>query len=888
MAGLRFYKLDLHAHTPASKCYLDKNDTATDIVHSAIEKGLNGIAVTDHNTAEWIDVMKKAAEETELVIFPGVELSLEQGHLVALFDPSCTQKDIEGLLGRLDIKPSEFGKSETVCTKNVYEVVEIIHERGGLAVLAHIDQIKGIFFEEVKVRDVGKVSVPASLSKILNEADYDAVECVDGKLPAGFDEAHQIKRKPAFYQASDNPDPANPVKHSKDGLAARFSWFKMDSINLEGLRQCFADPEVRIQLMGKGEDMPYHRIVSLRMGENGFLHHQNFAFHEGLNSLIGGKGVGKSLAIEFLRFGLNQSSTDESILKDHIKKLQKRLMPGNTVEIVYQLSDGAQFKIVRQFEGPSEKEHSLEIRGTTTCINLATGDPYLGDIPTTFPVLAYSQTEVINIAENKPAQLELIDQFIDTRSLEQEILQTQESLRENDIALDRSLQAKTKLAEAEREIQTLGLKIDSISKALSNPLFNQMKAGETKKDALDAQKEYAGGLARRLRVLAQEFENISSPSLPGEIADDTLLKTQNKLVEQARAFILSGIGHLLIEIEKIETAMAEANEGWLPEFQKIKTDYEQLLKDIGGDQEAKDQERKKLTKSKDGFEKDAGQYRAQNDALPSIWEERQRLLSHLEKVYEKIFQLRKDKFDHLTRLSDNKLDLVLEHSADRSVFEEKLVDLLKGGANSLTVGDRRKIAQNVRPRRFVELLIDRKRQELASEAQISEPLAEKVIEKLWSSDDFVEILALQHNCYPGDVPTIYYRKEGGEYAELSELSIGQKCTALLIIALCDGTMPVVIDQPEDALDIISVWEDIAKKLRRGKNSRQFILTTHNSSVAVAADSDQFIVLKAGANSGRVVAAGAIDRLDVREAVIAHLEGGTEPYKLRLQKYNIPS
>jgi ABC-type cobalamin/Fe3+-siderophores transport system ATPase subunit len=138
------------------------------------------------------------------------------------------------------------------------------------------------------------------------------------------------------------------------------------------------------------------------------------------------------------------------------------------------------------------------------------------------------------------------------------------------------------------------------------------------------------------------------------------------------------------------------------------------------------------------------------------------------------------------------------------------------------------------------------------------------------------------------VPTIYYRKDGGEYAELSELSIGQKCTALLIIALCDGTMPVVIDQPEDALDIISVWEDIAKKLRRGKNSRQFILTTHNSSVAVAADSDQFIVLKAGANSGRVVAAGAIDRLDVREAVIAHLEGGTEPYILRLQKYNIPS
>ena len=34
-------------------------------------------------------------------------------------------------------------------------------------------------------------------------------------------------------------------------------------------------------------------------------------------------------------------------------------------------------------------------------------NPYLGDITTTFPVLAYSQTEGIDIAENKNAQLKL-------------------------------------------------------------------------------------------------------------------------------------------------------------------------------------------------------------------------------------------------------------------------------------------------------------------------------------------------------------------------------------------------------------------------------------------------------------------------------------------------
>jgi histidinol phosphatase-like PHP family hydrolase len=52
--GAVWLKADLHVHTPASA---DCHDTVTpeDIVRIALEKGLNLIAITDHNTASWCD-----------------------------------------------------------------------------------------------------------------------------------------------------------------------------------------------------------------------------------------------------------------------------------------------------------------------------------------------------------------------------------------------------------------------------------------------------------------------------------------------------------------------------------------------------------------------------------------------------------------------------------------------------------------------------------------------------------------------------------------------------------------------------------------------------------------------------------------------------------------
>jgi len=72
--GTTFRKADLHIHTPASACYLDKTVTATQIVEEAIRKGLDIVAVTDHNDIASIDDIRTEAAKKGLIVFPGIAL----------------------------------------------------------------------------------------------------------------------------------------------------------------------------------------------------------------------------------------------------------------------------------------------------------------------------------------------------------------------------------------------------------------------------------------------------------------------------------------------------------------------------------------------------------------------------------------------------------------------------------------------------------------------------------------------------------------------------------------------------------------------------------------------------------------------------------------------
>jgi predicted metal-dependent phosphoesterase TrpH len=104
-------KLDLHVHTIFSKDSLIKPEDAVKI---ALKKGLDGLAICDHNTLKAYRILKKKRFK-DIIIIPGVEIETHIGEVMGLF--------IE----------------EEIKTKNnnFFTIVNKIKDNNGLVVIPH-------------------------------------------------------------------------------------------------------------------------------------------------------------------------------------------------------------------------------------------------------------------------------------------------------------------------------------------------------------------------------------------------------------------------------------------------------------------------------------------------------------------------------------------------------------------------------------------------------------------------------------------------------------------------------------------------------------------------------------------------------------------------------
>ncbi len=120
-------KIDLHVHT----WYSDSSGSPKAVIKEAQRKGLDGIAITDHNTVK--GAYEALEERDRLIIIIGEEVKTKQGEILAL-----------GIKTKIPKKLSPI------------DTIDRIHAQGGLAIIPHPTVP---FFSKLKEKEVMQLPI---------------------------------------------------------------------------------------------------------------------------------------------------------------------------------------------------------------------------------------------------------------------------------------------------------------------------------------------------------------------------------------------------------------------------------------------------------------------------------------------------------------------------------------------------------------------------------------------------------------------------------------------------------------------------------------------------------------------------------------------------------
>ncbi|MER7444573.1 AAA family ATPase [Micromonospora avicenniae] len=848
-------------HTPASRdvdvCTYGAGE-ARRIIDAAVAAGLHAIAVTDHNTAGWCDEMAEAARGTPLVVLPGVELSTAEGHLLAVWEEGTPAPFIEDVLVELGILRADHGDLHKALRTGFAETAKIIAARGGLAIAAHADREKGLL----------RIPVADHVNQTMLDPAIAAVEIVD------IAEAERIrtrldgKRELAVVRSSDTTASGASV-HVLHGIGNRRTWIKASRPDLRGLRHALADPSLRIRLVEPL--VPEHTVIESVTVTGGFLDRQQFEFSSDLNCLLGGTGAGKSLLIELVRFALDQQ-TDAGdfpqVRKEVESRLQYALTSGSTVEVV--LTRGHARCIVRRayFEDGATRP---EFVGDTEQLTGLSGR---------IAITGFSQGEVIEYARTPVGRMALIDSALDLTEFD--IRETDAVARLNDNG--RLISGiESKIAQAEQKLQTL----PDVEKRLAE--LSDLFDGETVKMQASWSSEKA--LFDTL-VGMPELKVAARPADGDKFRGPAAVAGNHDLYERARAVYTQlndaidaanvQLSQVLVIVNKELTTIRQE---WFDRYKQFDRQLAEAVSRIDVDNKGLSALRTRLIELQTEKAKlNTQQTQLNEELLPGLItakEHREELISELLDARKARRRRRDDRIKALNKLMGGIVRIkMLPENGDSSYLAE-LSAIAKG--SRLRGPVLQQICEKSMPvklvRSFLAGDIDGVCAATGVEHKHVETLFEHVTER-GTVEDFLQLQTLDLQ----DGLSVEFRKHSNDgYVPIERLAHGQKCTAILIIALADGNDPLIIDQPEDALHAPWIEEYLVAKLRDLRGSRQYIFATRSPGLVVSADAEMIVTLTSDATNGAVEATGSLERHDLNVLAMYHLEGGPVPFKRRTIK-----
>lgn len=264
-ASRQWRLMDLHIHTPASSDYEEPETSYLDLLRRAEARGLDIIALTDHNTVDGYRKMYEEIEELEfleerdrltseeksrldeyrrllkkILVLPGFEFTATFGfHILGIFSADTTVREIEYLLLSLNIPPDELDKgSSTVgATSDVLTAYQLINQAGGLAIAAHANSSNGVAMRGFPFG--GQTKIAYTQDPNLHALEVTDLDKRGRRTTAAFFNGTkpEYPRKMHCIQGSDAHRLAtNPKDKKKLGIGDRATRVRIDEISFQAIK----------------------------------------------------------------------------------------------------------------------------------------------------------------------------------------------------------------------------------------------------------------------------------------------------------------------------------------------------------------------------------------------------------------------------------------------------------------------------------------------------------------------------------------------------------------------------------------------------------------------------------------------------------------------------
>lgn len=857
----RFWAVDLHVHTPGSNDASDAHfGGPEDIVQVAINQGLDAIAVTDHNTAAWCDRMTDAAQDTSLVVLPGVELSTREGHLLGIWEEGTAAQHIEDVLLQLGVSRADFGKTDITAAHGMGECAAKIEAAGGLAIAAHIDKERGLLRQQVQTY----------VNELLSHPHIAGFEYVLAETPATVAAKLRGARTPALVRHSDAFS-AELSRHDSSAIGNRRTWYKAARPDLVGIQYAMEDPGLRVRVTDPAATSPHPSIERVEISA-GFLGGTVIDLSPDLNCLLGGTGAGKSLVVEAIRFAVDQQVDAQAFatIREEVDlRLSLALGIGTSVQVTA-IIDGETYRVSRRFTGGVSAPEVAQRVG-------ADWVPIERSAPQLLPIAGFSQGEILEYSRQPVGRVGLIDAHLDLQQIDAQIAEVSSSLARNATSLIEARERALALTEKAAKASGLGERANELSGFFDEKL-------------VDEQRNWAGERSD-LEVLRADIDTWRVQITDPPTAPQTRMNDHEPLfarLQEKRATLDAAVARGRSEVAAARTALREELVEVRKELDASFIEFEGTIRkrlDESGQSSMTSLMNELQSVQAELAQATAAEKELSESVAPNLTqlaEDREGLLAKLHEARAERRDLRRRRVKALNKETAGIVRLDVPNESDRTEYRA-LLEKIKVGSR-LTGPVLNTIAERIHPYSLARAIwsgdhsLVGELPDGVNATDIARLQTNISDQSLWS-----ELLTLQVVEMPDTLNVKFKKPEGGDYVPIEHLSHGQKCTAVLVILLADGHTPVIVDQPEDALHAPWIEEYLVDRLRELRGSRQYLFATRSAGLVVSADAEQLVTMKASAERGEIEARGSLERHNVNTLALHHLEGGKVPFDRRARK-----